>query len=74
MTSGDGGLEPSTRDYCSERGARELAQAIEQFWKGFGHSTVRAWAEPVPGAGAWAVRSSLRNGLPDPVGAASRPK
>ena len=73
MTSEDGRLEPGTRDYCSERGALELAQAIEGFWKAFGHS-VRAWAEPVPGYGAWAVRSSLKNGLPDPVGGAARPK
>lgn len=46
-------LEPTAeRDYCSERGARELAEAIEGFWKGFGHS-VRVMGRT--GAGLWCV-------------------
>jgi hypothetical protein len=57
------------RDFCIERGARELAHKIEQAWHEAGHLGVRAWVEKEPttdrhGHAIYVVKSNLVRGMP----------
>jgi hypothetical protein len=59
------------RDNLSEAGARVLAQRIAEFWAARG-GNVSTWVERIStsggklgNTGAYAVRSSLLNGMPD---------
>ena len=51
-------------DWLSREKAYLLAEAILKFWRSRGHYTVLVWAERIPGAESWHVRSNLVNGLP----------
>jgi hypothetical protein len=66
MRIGTGGhLEPTAQlDYCTWSGAEALANAVHEFWSASGYADVLVWIEPARGAQVWAVRSTLRAGLP----------
>jgi hypothetical protein len=65
--------ETPKADWLGQEGAAELGRKIAGYWKSCGHE-VAVWIEHTSGGagGCWAVRSSLKGGLPPETARASR--